>query len=121
MKYMLLIYDDEQGWGKLRETERLQIFEEYMQFTQQIKSSGPYLAGAQLHPTSAAPSVRALNDKRLVTDSLFAETREQFGGHSLIDAKDLDETIGIAARIPSVRLSTVEVRPVIEAPGRTTA
>lgn len=121
MKYMLLIYDDEQVWGKLSDPERQQIFGEYGQFTQDIKASGNYLAGSQLHKTSAATSVRVRNDKRLVTDGPFAETREQLGGYYLIDARDLDEAIGIAARIPSARLGTVEVRPVVEAAARQTA
>ncbi len=114
MKYMLLIYDEEQAWSKFSEAERQQIFGEYMQFTQQIKSSGHHLASAPLHPTSAATCVRVRNGKRLVTDGPFAETREQLGGYYLIDAKDLDEAIALAARIPSARLGTVEVRPVME-------
>jgi hypothetical protein len=112
MKYMLLIHHDEKAWEKLSKTERQRIVEEYRQFTQQIKSSGHYLAGAPLHPTAAASSVRVRNGKRLVTDGPFAETREQLGGYFLIDAKDLDEAIGIATRIPAARWGTVEVRPV---------
>ena len=72
------------------------------------------MTGAQLQPTSAATSVRVRDGKRLVTDGPFAETREQLGGYYLIDAKDLDEAIAIAARIPSARLGTVEVRPLVE-------
>ncbi len=120
MKYMLLIHDDEQAWGKLSESERQLIFGEYGQFTQQIKSSGHYLAGAQLQPTSTATSVRVRNGKRLLTDGPFAETREQLGGYYLVDAKDLDDAIDIAARIPSARLGTVEVRPVVDIPAATT-
>jgi hypothetical protein len=114
MKYMLLIHDDEQVWGKLSEAERGQIYGEYGQFTQQLKSSGQYLAGNQLQPTSTATSVRVRNGKRLLTDGPFAETREQLGGYYLIDAKDLDDALAIAARIPSARLGTIEVRPVVE-------
>jgi hypothetical protein len=121
MKYMLLIYDEEQAWGKLSETEQRGIYGEYMQFTQEIKSSGKYLAGAQLHPTAAANSVRLRDGKQLVTDGPFAETREQLGGYYLIEARDLDEATSIAARIPSARLGTVEVRPVVEMPAATTA
>src|SRR6266849_4005096 len=102
MKYMLLIYDDEKAWAKFSETERQQYMGEYMQFTQQIKSGGQYAASSQLHPTSAATSVRLRNGKRLVTDGPYAETREQLGGYYLIEAKDLDEAIAIAARVPSV-------------------
>ncbi len=117
MKYMLLIHDDEQAWGKLSESERQLIFGEYGQFTQQIKSSGHYLAGAQLQPTSTATSVRVRNGKRLLTDGPFAETREQLGGYFLIDAKNLDDAISIAGRIPAARVGTVEIRPVMEIAG----
>jgi hypothetical protein len=121
MKYMLLIYDDEKGWAKLSETERQQAMGEYMQLTQQIKSGGQYVASSQLHPTSAATSVRLRNGKRLATDGPFAETREQLGGYYLIEAKDLDEAIAIAARIPSARSGTIEVRPLVEHPAQATA
>jgi len=114
MKYMLLIHDDEKGWAKLSEDERKQIYAEYGQFGQSVKTSGHYLAGAQLQPTSMATSVRLRDGKRLVTDGPFAETREQLGGYYLIEAKDLDEAIGIAARIPSAKFGTIEVRPVVE-------
>jgi hypothetical protein len=114
MKYMLMICDDEKAWAKFTDAERQQIYAEYGQFSQQLKASGHYLAGSQLQPTSAATSVRVRNGKRLVTDGPFAETREQLGGYYLIEAKDLDEAIGIAAQIPSARLGTIEVRPLVE-------
>jgi hypothetical protein len=114
MKYMLLIYLDEQA---LSETERKACYAESTQLAQQIKSSGQYLAANPLHPTSTATSVRVREGKRFITDGPFAETREQLGGYFLIDAKDLDEAIGIAARIPMARKGTVEIRPVIEIPG----
>jgi hypothetical protein len=117
MKYMLLIHDDEQGWAKLSEAERQKMYAEYGQFGQQIKAAGQHLAGAQLQPTTMATSVRVRDGKRLVTDGPFAETREQLGGYYLIEAKDLDEAIGVAARIPSARFGTIEVRPVVE-PGQ---
>ena len=116
MKYMLLIYDDEKVWSKFSEAERRKLFGEYMQFGEQIRSSGNHLAGAPLQPTSTASSVRVREGKRLVTDGPFAETREQLGGYYLVEAKNLDEAIGIAARIPSARLGTIEVRPVLEMP-----
>jgi len=115
MKYMLLICDDEKAWAKLSEAERQKIYGEYGQFSEQIKASGQYVAGSQLHPTSAATSVRVRDGKRLVTDGPFAETREQIGGYYLIDARNLDEAIAIAARIPSARMGTIEVRPLVEA------
>jgi hypothetical protein len=114
MKYMLLIHDEEKAWAKLEESERQQVMADYRLFTQQIQASGHYLAGAQLHPSTAATSVRLRDGKRLVTDGPFAETREQLGGYYLVEAKDLDEAIGIAARIPSARVGTIEVRPVVE-------
>ena len=86
----------------------------YMQFTKEVRESGHYQAGAPLQATSTATSVRVRNGKRAVTDGPFAETREQLGGYYLVEAKDLDEAISIAARIPSARLGTIEVRPVME-------
>jgi hypothetical protein len=114
MKYMLLIYHDERALG---EAERQACYEESTQLAHDLKSSGQYVAANPLHPISMATSVRIRNGKRLVTDGPFAETREQLGGYFLIDAKDLDQAIGIAARIPMARKGTVEVRPVIEIPG----
>jgi hypothetical protein len=114
MKYMLLIYFNE---GTLSETEREACYVESTQLAQRIKSSGQYLAANPLHPTSMATSVRVRDGKRFVTDGPFAETREQLGGYFLIDAEDLDEAIGIAARIPMARKGTVEIRPVIESAG----
>jgi hypothetical protein len=114
MKYMLLIYSDEQG---LSETERQECYAESTQLAQEIHASGQYLAANPLQPTSMATSVQVRHGKRLVTDGPFAETREQLGGYFLIEAKNLDEAIAIAARIPIARKGTVEVRPVIELPG----
>ena len=114
MKYMLLIYLDEQA---LDEAERERCYEESTELSHQLKSNGQYLAAGPLQPTSTATSVRVRDGKRLVTDGPFAETREQLGGYFLVDAKHLDEAIGIAARIPGARRGTVEIRPVIEIPG----
>lgn len=114
MKYMLLICDEEKAWAKLGEAEQRKIYAEYRQFGDQIKSSGNYISGAQLQPTSAATSVRVRDGKRLVTDGPFAETREQLGGYYLVEATNLDEAIAIAARIPSARMGTIEVRPLVE-------
>jgi hypothetical protein len=114
MKYMLLIYDDEQGRNKMTEAERSHLIAEYMQFTKEIEASGHYKVGSQLQPTASATAVRVRDGKRLVTDGPFAETREQLGGYYLIEAKDLDEAIGIAARIPSSRRGTIEVRPLVQ-------
>ena len=114
MKYMLLIYGDEQA---LSDTERKDCYAESTQLAHDINSSGQYVAANPLHPTSMATSVRVRDGKRLVTDGPFAETREQLGGYFLIDAKDRDEAIHIAARIPGARIGTVEVRPVTEVEG----
>lgn len=114
MKYMLLIYDDEKNWSKLSETDRNQLYVEYGKFTEQIKADGKFIAGAPLQPTPTATSVRVREGKRLVTDGPFAETREQLGGYYLVNAKDLDEATSIAARIPSAKMGTIEVRPVME-------
>src|SRR4051812_16073850 len=114
MKYMLLIYLDEQA---LDETERQECYVKSAELAQQIYSKGQYLGAAPLHPTSTATSVRIRDGKRLVTDGPFAETREQLGGYFLIDARDLDEAIGIAARIPGARRGAVEIRPVMEVAG----
>ncbi len=84
---------------------------------QDLHKNGQFLGANPLHPTSTATSVRVRDGDRLVTDGPFAETREQLGGYFLIDAKDLDAAIGIAARIPGARHGTVEIRPVIEVPG----
>ena len=114
MKYMLLIYLDEQV---LDQTEREQCYAESTQLAHDLKSNGQFLATSPLQPVSTATSVRVRDGKRIVTDGPFAETREQLGGYFLIEAKDLDGAIGIAGRIPGARVGTVEIRPVIEIPG----
>jgi hypothetical protein len=114
MKYTMLIYLDENA---LSETERGQCYRESAQYAQELNSSGRYLSAVPLHPTATATSVRVREDKRMVTDGPFAETREQLGGFFLVEAKDLDEAIDIAARIPAGRWGTVEIRPVVEIAG----
>jgi hypothetical protein len=112
MQYILLIYPAEQQWAVLSEAERGKVMEEYRAFTEAIVKTGQYRAGDELQPTSAATTVRVRNGKALVTDGPFAETREQLGGYYLIEAKDLDEANAIAARIPSARDGSIEVRPI---------
>jgi len=111
MQYMLLIYYKE---GLIDEAGREQCYKESRQLIDELNAKGQFLASAPLHPVSTATSVQIREGKRLVTDGPFAETREQLGGYYLIDAKDLDEAIDIAARIPGAHYGTVEVRPVIE-------
>ncbi len=113
MRYMLLIYGDEQA---LNDTEREACYHESTQLAHDLATEGHFLATAPLHPTAAATSVRVREGKRLVTDGPFAETREQLGGFFMIEAAHLDEAIAIAGRIPGARWGTVEVRPVIELP-----
>ena len=115
MKYLLLIYFEEKEG--LSETERQDCYKESTQLAHELDLNGQYLGANPLHPTAMATSVRMRDGKRLVTDGPFAETREQLGGYFLIETKDLDEAIAVAARIPMARKGTVEVRPVIEIPG----
>ena len=115
MKYLLLIYFDEQAG--LTEPERQDCYKESTQLAQELHSQGQFLSANPLHPTAMATSVRMREGKRLVTDGPFAETREQLGGYFLVEAKNLDEAIAIAAKIPMARKGTVEVRPVIDMPG----
>ena len=116
MKYILLIYDEEQKWGTMSQAEQQAMMMEYRKFSEEIKASGHYVSGSQLAPISSATSVRLRDGKRLVTDGPFAETREQLGGYYLVQAADLDEATSLASRIPSARLGTIEVRPLIEGP-----
>jgi len=114
MKYMLLVYTDEQS---LTETVREHCYEESTQLTHELNARGQYLAANPLHPIATATSIRVRDGNPIITDGPFAETREQLGGYFLVDAKDLDEAISIATRIPGARLGTVEIRPVMEIPG----
>jgi len=114
MKYMLLIYTDENSWT---DGERQHCYGESTQLCHDLNAKGQFISANPLQPVATATSVRVREGKRLVTDGPFAETREQLGGYFLIDAQDLDEAIAIAARIPGARKGTVEVRPVMEIPG----
>jgi hypothetical protein len=116
MQYLLLIYNQEQNWTELNEKDMLSLRAEYMSLTEQIAKSGHYKGGNALQPTNTATTVRVRDGKRQTTDGPFAEAREQLGGYYLIDAKDLDEAIGIAARIPGARTGGIEVRPIMPMP-----
>jgi hypothetical protein len=113
MKYMLLVYMDEKT---MNPTEREHCYVESTQLCHELASRGHFLAAAPLQPVSTATSVRLREGKRLVTDGPFAETREQLGGYYIVDVKDLDEAIAIAARIPPAKKGTIEIRPVLEIP-----
>ena len=115
MKYMLLIYLDEQS--AIDETEREKCYAKSKELARDLHANGQFLGSNPLHPSSTATTVRIRDGKSLVTDGPFAETREHLGGYFLIDAKDLDAAIGIALRIPGAQFGTVEIRPVIEIPG----
>ena len=114
MKYMLLVYLDE---TVLTQTERDQCYIESAQLARDLNANGNYLAASPLRPIATATSVRVRDGKPLVTDGPFAETREQLGGYYVINARDLDEAISVAARIPVARKGTIEIRPIMEIPG----
>ena len=114
MKYMLLIYHAEKAWDGLTEEQRQQIYGDYRKFTEDIIASGNYVSGSELHPVSTATTVRVRDGEQLTTDGPFAETKEQLGGYYLVEADNLDQAIGIAARIPSAQVGTIEVRPLAE-------
>ncbi|HMC12685.1 MAG TPA: YciI family protein [Pirellulaceae bacterium] len=118
MKYMLLIYMAENA---INNTEREDCYRESTQLCHDLQSKGQFVAASPLQPVATATSVRIREGKRLVTDGPFAETREHLGGYFLVDAKNLDDAIGIASRIPGARKGTVEIRPVTELSGLPTA
>jgi len=117
MKYILLVHHDEESFRKRPEAERQHMLQESVQLAQQLNASGHYLAAAPLHPSSETVCVRVRDGKPLLTDGPFAEKREQLGGYFLINARDKQEAIRIAARIPGARIGTVEIRQVPEVEG----
>lgn len=117
MKYILLVHHDQEAFAKRPETERQSLLQESIQFANQLNTNGKYLGAAPLHPSSETTCVRVRDGKRLVTDGPFAETREQIGGYFLVEARNRDEAIEIAGKIPGARVGTVEVRPVTEVDG----
>lgn len=114
MKYMLLIYTDENAWT---DSEREACFQESTRLTHELHAEGKYLGAAPLLPVAMATSLRIRDGKRLISDGPFAETHEQLGGYFLIEARDLDEAIGIADRVPGAKKGTVEIRPILELSG----
>ena len=121
MQYMLLIYDDEQLWETMAEEERNRLLGEYLALTNELREKGAYIAGNPLQPTSTATTVRVRDDEQVVTDGPFAETKEQLGGYYLIDVDSVDEALEWAAKVPSARLGSIEVRPVMPVPAEASA
>ena len=114
MRYVCLIYDDEKKLAGMPADEAQAFMGEYFQYTEGLRGSGHYIAGEALQPIQSATSLRSRNGKLSTTDGPFAETKEQLGGFYLIEARDLNEALQIASRIPSVRTGTIEVRPVVD-------
>src|ERR1700694_2902333 len=113
MEYLLLIYHSEANLGKRTSADTADLYREYGQLRDELAGKGKFLAGSQLMPTTVATTVRVRDSKRVITDGPFAETKEQLGGYFLVNANDLDEAIAIAARIPSARHGSIEVRPIV--------
>jgi hypothetical protein len=112
MQYLLLIYRNEAEQAKMDVETGQKMMEEYGAFTQSIIQGGNFKAGDRLQDASTATTVRVRAGKTLTTDGPFAETREQLGGYYLIEAKDLDAALAIAARIPGAKVGSIEVRPI---------
>ena len=117
MKFMLIVYHDEEFFNKIEKEKRQQMLAESIELTHQLHAAGQYLSASPLQPAATAVMVRVREGKPLVTDGPFAETREQIAGYFLINARDLNEAIGIASGVPGARIGTVEVRPLIEITG----
>ena len=114
MKYLCMIYSEEGAWGKMPPAEQEKWLGEYFAFGDGIKKSGHYVESNALQPTHTATTVRVRNGKISTTDGPFVETKEQLGGYYLIEAKDLNDAIQVAARCPGARHGSVEVRPIME-------
>jgi hypothetical protein len=114
MKYLCLIYSEEKQIAALPEADNKSLMGEYMAFTQGIQKSGHLIASERLQPTHTATTIRSRNGKVSTTDGPFAETKEQLGGFYLINARDLNEAIQVASKIPGARLGSIEVRPIWE-------
>jgi hypothetical protein len=117
MKYLLLVHHNEEAFAKMSEPARAELLAQSIQLCHDLNGRGQYVSASPLHPSTTATIVRVREGKLSVTDGPFIETREQIAGYFLIDAKDLDEAIAIAGRVPGARIGTVEVRPVSEVAG----
>jgi hypothetical protein len=114
MKYLCLIYDEEARFGTMSKADGEALMQEYFAFTKEIRASGHHLGGSELQPTRSATTVRVRNGRLSATDGPFAETKEQLGGYYLVEAKDLNDAIQLAARIPGAKSGSIEVRPLQE-------
>jgi hypothetical protein len=113
MKYLCLIYENEANWATMTREEGDKVMQEYRAFTGDTKKSGHYVAGEALQPVASASTVRVRKGKLATTDGPFAETKEQLGGFYLIEAKDLNDAIQVASRIPAAKTGSIEVRPIM--------
>lgn len=113
MRYMLLIYGDENADVELSDKERAALYERYRAFNEEARRRGAYVAADELQPTSTATTVRLRNGQVLTTDGPFAESKEQLGGYYILDCENLDEAIELAAKIPSAETGSIEVRPIM--------
>jgi hypothetical protein len=113
MQYLLLIYQEEKKWRALSDAEREKEYQGYTELIQDLRGNGSFLGGHKLQPIATAGTVRIRDGKQMVTDGPFAETKEQLGGYFLVEAKNLDDALAIAARIPTARTGSIEVRPVV--------
>lgn len=113
MQFLLLIYDREADFERMSQQEQVAIYQEYGKLVEELKQKKIYIGGNPLKPTNTARTVRVRHGKKGVTDGPFAETKEQLGGYFLVEARDVDEAVEIAARIPTARDGSIEVRPIL--------
>jgi hypothetical protein len=113
MQYLCLIYSDEKAWEKMSVEERESLYKDYFEFTEGIRKSGVYVGGNPLEKSTTATTVRVRDGRTATTDGPYAETKEQLGGYYLIEARDLNEAIAVASRIPGARHGAIEVRPIL--------
>src|SRR5262249_29788745 len=112
MQYLLLIYLEESRWERLDDPEQQKIYRQYRDLIGELQKAGKFLGGNEVQPISTGTTIRVRDGRKSITDGPFAETKEQLGGYFLVEAKDLDEAMDIAARIPSATTGSIEVRPV---------
>jgi len=118
VKYLCLIYSEENRWETMSKPEHEKVMMEYFEYTDSIQKSGHYIGGNPLQSTRTATTLRSRNGNLSTTDGPFAETKEQLGGYYLIEARDLNEAIQVGSRIPGAKYGSIEVRPIQEYPSR---